>query len=126
MKISSFVTKNDYDEDDKTFSFTFNFDNEGFRSQVILDEPYIIELHEWNSMIDEIKNYGTYHLSFYQGNGDGSMTCTDKEIIFNTTTSGAGGDTTVRVALSKDKYGQQILDCLTSLLNNEIVTNYFS
>lgn len=119
MKITSSVSKC---EENSTLSFIFHFENREFRSQVIFNDPFIISMTEWTHLLEAMNNTNrSYHLQFYQEHVNCSIKCTDKEIIFNTTSN---SNTGIRMVLAKYKYGRQMYECLYSLLKNEIVVEY--
>lgn len=52
-----------------------------------IDEPYMRSFNRWKALIS-----GARGISFYDGNGDGCIDCTDGNYIIVAAPSGSGGD----------------------------------
>jgi hypothetical protein len=124
MEITSTVKCWDFDYEDHSYYFEFTFKYGDLKSVVRIDEPYICKLDEWYKMYNAIKDGEKCHLSFYQGNGEGTMSCDGLFVTFTAQPSGAGGDISVDVSIPLESHKELFLQNLNDLLSNPIVLNY--
>src|SRR5437870_4482774 len=116
MEISYEVIKSG-DEDDQYFMFSFKFSTKDFTTKVAIDEPYTVSKNNWKQFIETIKNRGTLKLSFYQGNGYGTLSTKDGKIEFRAMPSGAGGDLSVHFELASE-YADIMIDHLNEMIEH--------
>ena len=57
-----------------------------------ITEPYCSTEEEWFEFVESLKSKEVCHMSFYQGNGDGSMHTNGESLSFIAEPSGGGGD----------------------------------
>ncbi len=69
------------------------------RAKIDIHEPYLIDYDNWCTLVQDIKNRKCgSQFDFYQGNGNGSITLEDNNIVFYACPSGAGGDFGVEIS----------------------------
>lgn len=102
------------DEEDSYSYWTLTFKVQGplLFMEHSIEEPYLLSINDYLSFIED----KTSGLSFYQGNGDGSIECKRGYYIFRSAPSGAGGDTCTEVTcnaeLFKDLFKQAIEEAI--------------
>ncbi len=112
------VTPTVFDEDEGGvyWMMTFEMEHEyGFFSFVV-SEPCIADLEGWRDLAA-----GKSGISFYQGNGEGSIEATETHFDFVAMPSGAGGDVT-----STNKFKKEVV-CgpLTKAVDEAVMRGYF-
>ena len=107
------------------FSFYFNFKFDECTANVDITEPYIYTKERWEKLISAIENDTDDKLDFYQGNGEGSISCHRGFVCFTACPSGAGGDTRVSFKLPLFKYKEKLVEILNRLINDPAATIYW-
>ncbi len=109
----------DEDEEGAFWMMTFEMEHEyGFFSFVV-SEPFIADLEEWRDLVA-----GKSGISFYQGNGEGSIEVTETHFDFVATLdveSGPGGSVTCTNKFKKEV----VCGPLTKAVDEAVMLGYF-
>jgi hypothetical protein len=90
---------------------TIKIIGQGWDATFVVEEPYLITREKWMAFLD-----GQAHkLSFYQGNGEGSIKSESGFIVFRAMPSGAGGDVVQKLRVPFQAVAPKIRDALQTL-----------
>jgi len=106
--------------EEKFHSIKFEYDNDGYTSSIMLDEPYNVSKQGWVSFRDLLINDEATRLDFCKCNDSVSLEYKNGQINFRVLTGGKGGDGDVTVSFSKQKYGKNFINLLNLIINSNI------
>jgi len=114
----------DFDGDDELYTLSFSLSGKNFKTCATYTEPWLCDKEKWIDFQKFLRNEivplnNMLYLGFYGGNGDSSISCDEKEIIFNAGPSGSGGDGEVTMSLNKDVFGSALANLLDPIFDNE-------
>ncbi len=106
------------DEDEYYGSIYIKIENDGIKTSIKIDEPYLYPLNKWYSFLENIKNNKNDKMEFCRSNGECNILCDDKNIIFQVSKSGNGGEGRVVVKLDKFKHGAYFYENMLEVIND--------
>ncbi len=96
----------------------FHINMKNCTQTIMLCEPCIRSIKEWQQFADDMMKGNKNSLGFYCGNGHGYMECDKDDIIFSAMPSGGGGDFGVTVKLDRLTYKDDMYSVIEQLLDN--------
>lgn len=113
----------DFGKDCFTFELKVTTDLANFN--VLIAEPYMFEFNKWQELINIIENGGKILMDFYQGNGEGYLSCDNDTLEFVAMPSGAGGDVRVGINFNLVNCRAEVLAAFIEIFNDPKVREFY-